>query len=274
VGIAVIGLHDGLSLPVDVTLTPTGLRDDVRGLDLPLNESGRVVVQSSTPDAAAAALVALYGIDVRRARADARTFCAEVNDRLLLNLYARGGAAILVVRWIIVAARLLPYGARPSTPARRRAVDTTSMHKTVVSGVRALGPAALAFGAGAAAAAALALSALGGRAPTFALAAGAAVAAGVIAHELGHLLALRGVPACLVTRGLRLSVLHRPLDRSREALVAVAGPAAGTTVALGPLVAFFVRGSPEAAVASLVLLLQLSGCTVLTRDGRRLCAAW
>lgn len=269
-----IGLDDRLSLPVGVTLTPTGLRDEVRGLDLPLNEAGRVVVQSSTPAAAGAALVALYGIEEPRALADARTFCAELNDRLLLNVGARGGGVTLVVRWIIVAARLLPYGARPSTPARRQAVDTTSTHGTVASGVRALGPAALAFGAGAAAAAALFLTALGGRAPTFVLAAGAAVACGVVAHELGHLLALRGVPACLVTRGLRLSVLHRPLDRGREALVAVAGPAAGTTVALGPLVVFFVRGSPEAAIASLLLLLQLSGCTVLTRDGRRLCAAW
>jgi hypothetical protein len=274
VGVAVIGRNDRLSLPAGVTLTARGLRDEVRGVELPLNEAARVVVQSATPRAGATALGRRYGIDERRASADARTFCAELNDRLLLNLGVRGGAATLAGRWLLAAARLLPFGARPSLPARRRAVETASVDRTLVSGARALASAVAGLGAGATAATALFLSALGIRAPTLALAAGGAVALGVFVHELGHLLALRGVPACLVTRGLRIFVLHRALGRRREAVVALAGPGAGTTAAFVTLAVFFAGGSLTAAIASVVLSLQLAGCTVLTRDGRRLCAAW
>jgi hypothetical protein len=274
VGFAVIGRNDRLSLPAGVALTASGLRDDVRGVELPLNEAARVVVQSATPGAAAAALCARFRIDERRALVDTRSFCAELNHRMLLNLRTRSGAATLAVRWAVTAARQLPFGARPSFPTRRRAVDTTSMFGTAASGARALAPGTVALGAWTAAATALALSALGTRSLPLALTAGAAVAVGVFAHELGHLLALRGVPACLVTRGLRLWVLHRPLGRGREALVALAGPVAGTTPALLVLAVFLARGSPEAGIASLLLSLQLVGCTVLTRDGRRLCADW
>jgi hypothetical protein len=40
------------------------------------------------------------------------------------------------------------------------------------------------------------------------------------------------------------------------------------------LAVFLVHGSPEAATATSLFSLQLVGCTVVTRDGRRLCAAW
>lgn len=263
-----------MSLPRGVALTATGLRDEVRGVELPLNDAGRVVVQSATPAAAAASLAARYGIDERRAVSDAREFCAELNDRLLLNLRARGGAATAAVRWLVAAARLLPFGAVPVLPAGRHGLDTASRLATVATAWRPLATIATALGTGAMAATAILLATLGVASPTPAVTAGLAVAFSLVAHELGHLLALRNVPACVVTRGLRASVLHRRLDPRREALVAAAGPAAGTMLMLVALGVLLLYSSPEAAIATMLFSLQLLGGTVLTRDGRTLCAAW
>jgi hypothetical protein len=269
-----IGRDDRLSLPSGVTLTARGLRDEVRGGEVPLNGTGLVVVQSASPRAAAAALSARYGIDELRALADTRALCAELNDRYLLNLSVRGRGATAAVRWLVAAARLLPFGALPSLPAQRHGVQTGSRAATVATAVGALAAIAAALGLGAAAATALFLSALGVPELGLALTVGLTVAISLVVHEVGHLLALRGVPACLVTRGLQAAVLHRQLTRRREALVAAAGPAAGTLLALLLLAVLLVHGSPEAATATSLSSLQLFGCTVLTRDGRKLCAVW
>jgi hypothetical protein len=269
-----IGDQDGLSLPPSVVVTPTGLRDDVRGVEVPLNEAGRLVVQSASPICAAASLVARYGLDERRALVDARSFCAELNDRLLLNVRVRGGGAAWVARWLLAAARGLPLGAVPALPARRHGLDTASRAAGVANSARALATTSSALGAGAAAATAIFLSAVGVASLALAVTAGVTVATGLVLHELGHLLALRNVRACLVTRGLRASVLHRRLDPRRDALVAAAGPAAGALPMLVALAVLLVNGSPEAATATSLFSLQLLGCTVVTRDGRTLCAAW
>jgi hypothetical protein len=107
-----------------------------------------------------------------------------------------------------------------------------------------------------------------------ALAVALAVAGGVVAHELGHLLLLRGVPACVVIRGLHVSVLHRSLTRSREARVAAGGPAVGILLTAVTLLVVELWPTPELATVSLVQAGQLAGLTILTRDGRRVCEAW
>jgi hypothetical protein len=270
----VIGHEDGLFLPPGVVVTSTGLRDEVRGVELPLNEAGRLVVQSASPLSAAASLTARYDIDERRALTDARVFCAELNDRLLLNLRVRGGGAVWAVRWLVAAARLLPFGAVPALPARRYGLDTASGAALVATAVRPLARIASVLGAGAAAATAIVLSTVGVASLTLPVTAGVTVASSLVVHEVGHLLALRNVPACLVTRGLRASVLHRRLDPRREAAVAAAGPAAGALLLLVALAVFMLHHSPEAATATSLFSLQLLGCTVVTRDGRRLCGAW
>jgi hypothetical protein len=71
-----------------------------------------------------------------------------------------------------------------------------------------------------------------------------------------------------VTRGARLWLLHRAVERRREALVAAAGP----TVALAVAAPILSLPGPSAAVAGLVLSLNALGFTVLTGDGRTLCA--
>jgi hypothetical protein len=116
--------------------------------------------------------------------------------------------------------------------------------------------------------AALVLGGLGAASASTTLALAAAVGAGVVLHELGHLVLLRGVPTCAVTRGARLWLLHRAVDRRREAVIAAAGPTAGLAVAALLLA---LPGLPATA-AGLALSLHALGFTVLTSDGRTMCA--
>jgi hypothetical protein len=185
----------------------------------------------------------------------------------LLEIEPRGGKRRLALRWLVVAALLLPARVVPRVPARRRHVDTGGTIALLRSGSRSLlGPGA-ALGAGAGLAALLVA-----RRPLLALAVSLAVGIGLVVHELGHLVLLRGVPACVVVRGFRVSIWHRRLDPRREARVALAGPAAGIAVGAVSLLALELRPCAELAAPALLGAAQLLGLTMLTRDGRRACA--
>jgi len=259
----VISPSDRIVLPRDVRLTSDGLHDPVRGATFPLNASARLVVGAGTVAGAAGALRARFGVD---ALADTHAFVAQLNARLLLEVVPLRPRARLAWRWLRGLPVMLPTGALPVFPSRRRFVATSAYSSIVVTGVRAVGPVATAYGALAAVATTLTLHALAWVTPC----AAAAVAGGVVAHELGHLLQLRGVPACVAVRGLRVSVLHARGARTRR--VAAGGPLAGTALAAVAFAAFFVAPSPELAAIAALESLQLVGFTVLTSDGRRLCA--
>ncbi len=262
-----IGAHDSLTLPARVVRRGEGLYDGVRGVTLPLNATGRVVLGAHTPAEAASALRERFAIDERRALADVVNFCAELNARLLLNVAPRAGATAFVVRWFVHLPFLVPLGALPRVPSVRRGVDTRTSWRTFVTGLRATSPFALLAFACAAAATLVMLAALGSLSASTAATVGAAVGAGVAVHELGHLLVLREVPACVVTRGLRIAVVHRSVSYRRQAAVAGAGPAAG--VALAAILLAWPGDS--GSLAALVLSLQAIGLTVVTKDGRTLC---
>jgi coenzyme PQQ synthesis protein D (PqqD) len=260
---------DRIALARGVRLTPTGLEDPVRGTTFSLNSSGRVVLSAHTVADAAAALVHTFGAPADRALTDATRFCAQLNERLLLEVAPRGGAVRVVLRWIALVCRLAPLRVLPRVPARRKPVDTSSMLVLLHSGTRALAGAGVVLGGLTGVAALLVVHVL-----TLALAVALAVGAGLVAHELGHLALLRGVPACVVVRGLRVSVLHRSLTAPREVRVAAAGPCAGIALAALLLFAVELWPRPELATAALVEAAQLLGLTTLTRDGRRVCGAW
>ena len=112
------------------------------------------------------------------------------------------------------------------------------------------------------------LGGLGAFSTSTTLALAAAVGIGVVLHELGHLALLRGVPTCAASRGARLWLLHRAIDRRREVVVTAAGP----TTALAAAAALLSMPGPSANVASLALSVHALGFTVLTADGRALCA--
>lgn len=262
-----IAPSDRIALAPGVLLDRDGLHDPVRDTTFPLNESARVVLSADTVAEAAAALAQSFRVAVDRACADATAFCAELNDRLLLVIEPRGGTLRLAARWLLVAARLLPFRVVPHVPAQRKHVDTAATRALLRTGARALlGPSAVsAVGAGVAAL-------LATRQMSLALAVALAVAVGLVTHELGHLALLRGVPACVVVRGLRVSVFHRRVDARREVRVALAGPVSGIALAALALLAVELVPCAELAAVALLEAGQLLGLTMLTHDGRRVCA--
>jgi hypothetical protein len=163
---------------------------------------------------------------------------------------------------------MLPARRLPRVPARRRHVDTSSLRAILVTGVRATLPFASSAAIGAFVVASLVLGGLGAFSASTTLALAGAVGGGVILHELGHLALLRGVPTCAATRGARLWLLHRAIGRRREAAVTAAGP----TTALAAAATLLALPGPAATVAGLALSLHALGFTVLTVDGRTLCA--
>jgi len=264
----VIAARDRIALPPSVERRADGVYDHVRGVTLSLNAVGAVIVDSPTPKAASRTLRLRYAVDEERALADAIGFCAELNERLLLNVSPVRGAPALALRWVAHLPFMLPARTLPRLPARRRHVDTSSLGSILGTGIVATLPFAVLASLGACVVAVLVLGGLGAASASATLALAAAVGAGVVLHELGHLLLLRGVPTCAVTRGARLWLLHRRLGRRREALVAAAGP----TVALAIAAALLALPGLAATVAGLALSLHALGFTVLTADGRTLCA--
>ncbi|MEP7334562.1 MAG: hypothetical protein ABI717_02170 [Actinomycetota bacterium] len=263
-----IAAHDRIALPTAVERRVDGVYDHVRGVTLPLNATGAVIVDAATPAAASRALRLGFAVDEERALADALAFCGELNERLLLNISPVRGAPVLALRWVAHLPFMLPARTLPRVPARRRHVDTSSPCAILVTGVRATLPFALLAAIGTFVVASLMLAGLGASSAPTTLALAAAVGAGVVLHELGHLALLRGVPTCAVTRGARLWLLHRALDRRREAVVAAAGP----TAALAIAALLLALPGLSATVAGLALSLHALGFTVLTADGRTLCA--
>ena len=263
-----ISPHDRIALPPLVEQRADGVYDHVRGLTLPLNATGAVIVAARTPAAASHALQVGFEVDGDRALADAVGFCAELNERLLLNVSSGRGASAFALRWVMHLPFLLPARRLPRLPSHRRHVDTGSLRAILVTGVRATLPFASSAAIGTFLVASLLLGGLGSFSASTTLTLAAAVGGGVLLHELGHLALLRGVPTCAVTRGARLWLLHRAIDRRREAVVAAAGP----TTALAAAAALLALPGLSPTVAGLTLSLHALGFTVLTADGRTLCA--
>lgn len=263
-----IAPHDRITLPPLVERRAHGVYDHVRGLTLPLNATGAMIVDAPTPAAASRALQVGFAVDGERALADAVGFCAELNERLLLNVSPDRGTPTLALRWVALLPFMLPARRLPHVPARRRHVDTSSLGTILVTGVRATLPFASAAAVCTFAVASLLLGGLGAFSASATLVLAAAVGIGVVLHELGHLALLRGVPTCAATRGARLWLLHRAIDRRREVVVTAGGP----TAALAVAAALLSIPDPSATVAGLALSVHALGFTVLTADGRTLCA--
>jgi hypothetical protein len=263
-----ISPHDRIALPPLVERRVDGVYDHVRGLTLPLNATGAVIVDSRTPAAASRALQDGFDVDCERALADTVGFCAELNERLLLNVSSERGATAFALRWVIHLPFMLPARRLPRVPSHRRHVDTSSFRAILVTGARATLQFAFSAAIGTFVVASLLLGGLGSFSASTTLALAAAVGGGVLLHELGHLALLRGVPTCAATRGARLWLLHRAVDRRREAVVAAAGP----TTALAAAAALLALPGLSPTVAGLALSLHALGFTVLTADGRTLCA--
>ena len=261
-------------LPEGVTLAEAGLSDSVRGVVLPVNPTGRLIVAHADGRSLAeiaCVLAERFGLAREQALADVLTFARELNEKLLLNLHRRGDPFRLAGRWLRSAGCLFPLGIVPEPPRRRRALATTGHAVAALAVARALAGFGLAAATGTGASTLFVLASLGVRDLPTAVALGGAVGVGIVAHEGGHAARLRGVPACVAVGGLRPFVLHAPLDARRRASAALAGPAAGVALGWVVLAAALAFDAEIAAVASVILAAQALGLTVGARDGRRAC---
>jgi hypothetical protein len=266
-----IGPFDRVRLPEGVELRDDALVDVLRPSRVPVNATALVALRASTPREAADALERRYGVALEPALRDVLSLFAELNARFLLNVTPRGGGAAFAWRWLRAVPALLPLGRLPTTASARRAVDTANARSLARTGPLALAPfAALVLVAGSASSAVL-LAAFGVIEPVLFATLGVAGAAVVALHELAHLAALRGIPACVVVRGLRASVVHRAASPRRTRAAAASGPVVGLVLAFLLAGVLCVRPSTEGAAAALVCLVNAFGLTVASRDGRTLC---
>lgn len=241
-----IAADDRVSLPPGVELRGRTLVDSVRGVELPLNECAVLVLMRANGASVASLGAALAAAGACDGLQDALSFCSALNARYLLNveigLVPRAGRRL----------RALAYGIVVHVPPRR--VSAGSLHEVV----RAVAP------AGATVAGLLApLALLGG---VWTLAAALATGAGIVLHELGHALALRGVPSAVVLHGLRPTLLHPRLGFVRTVAVATAGPLLPALAALCASLAWEPLALATAPVGAHALAL-----TVFSPDGRNAC---
>jgi hypothetical protein len=235
--------RDTIELVPGVALRGGSLIDPVRGAAIPLNRSAELVLTAPT---IAAAGRALDRSGASNGTVDALAFCARLNALALLNVQIRLRER---ARRRLVAFR---YGIVLHAPVRRVHVPGPVAVARVVAA-----PAAL-----------LTLALL----PATVIAGSAAVAvafitgAGVVLHEVGHALALRGTSYALVLDGLRPALLHRRLHGWRAVAVASAGPLAPALVALAVALTF-----RQAAPVLAPLAAHSLGLSILTQDGRNAC---
>jgi hypothetical protein len=94
---------------------------------------------------------------------------------------------------------------------------------------------------------------------------------GLVVHEAVHAAALRGIPAALITKGVRTYVLHARVAPRRASLVGLAGPAVPALVGVVGAAAATIVGSSSLAVLACPLGAHALSLTVVGRDGRAAC---
>lgn len=234
---------DAIELAPGVTLRDGSLVDSARGEAIPLNHSASVVLAART---IAAAGKALERAGAANGTGEALAFCGRLNTLALLNV--RIGVAARTRRRLAA----FRYGIVLHAPLRR---------------VHAPGPVAVARVVAAPATlltiALLPATALAG---TVGLGVAVVTGAGIVLHEVGHALALRGRTYALVLDGLRPALLHERLTGLRRVAVATAGPLVPALTALALAVAFRPAAPMLAPLAAHAL-----GLSILAEDGRNAC---
>jgi hypothetical protein len=271
----VLDPDDILELPEGVRHVRGALVDDVCGITSPTNAAAdEILARAPIRLAAAAELLARrWRVPDEIAIDDALRFAWALNQAGLANVQRSGGRTARLTAWLTSALRLLPLGRLPAAPIRRLPLDTSTRRRAVRCTARALLPRSGVLACAGAVVLLVAGASLGAAAIGLALATGAAFGGALILHEAGHAVALAPVPAAVVLRRTRTSIVHGPLATRRAARVAAAGPLAAG--ALGVAVATWALhdASFAALLAACPATGHLLGLTVATHDGRVACGA-
>jgi hypothetical protein len=270
----VLELTDVLQLAPGVSVSDGRVHDTVRGASWPANDTARWLLgRSGTAlGTIAGELSAAHGLPAARARDDVLSFAWRLNGELVVNLVPQQRRWRRALAWAALAARLAPAATLPPRRATRVALDTRTAVRACSSVARALRWRAFVY-AVASAALVLQLVAVGVEPQLPAAAAlGVGVGGGLVIHECGHAVALRGVAAALVVVGASTFVLHTPIGRRRRSRVALAGPLAAVFVGLVVVSMAAVLGVVPLALLGLPLCGHALSATVLSPDGRVACA--
>lgn len=266
-----LGLDDTLLLPDGVSLVEGAVEDTARGERFAANAAAAIILEGSgsSLERAADRLARQWELPAERARQDVLQFAWQLNRLFLANV---APARVRRARgWARLAVRRLPTGSLPPLASSRRAVDTRSAPRAVLSAARGLAaPAILISTLVTLVAAHLALLA-GSIQLGLPVAIGSATGAAFVLHESGHAAALVGVPSALVLSGARAFVLHPPLPAGRRLFVALAGPAVTTTIGVGAVSIGEAVGIQAIVVAGIPLAAHALSVTMLGSDGRTAC---
>lgn len=270
-----ITIPEGVRLDADAL----ALVDDVRQQAVPLNApavASLVALSEFDSAAVAAQISARTAAPEDLVEQDLERLVRSLNERALVNRSSSSRARAL--RWLVAAGHRVLAGSTPELPERvqvRCSIDTSGRGAIV----RSVFPPAMAYGliVGLATSLTFLVAASGligvdGTVAALSIATGISVGLATGLHELGHALALKGVPAALIRGGGRIHLLHAQLAPRRARLVALAGPALGSTCSFGlALGVLALAAEPPLWLATLpvVTVIQLVGLTVATRDGRQ-----
>lgn len=252
-----------IALPGTVRATPTGLYDRVLDHEFRLTPSASQLLQlmlsGDTLEVAGRKVAASYLVSPQLVAADSRELLEQLNQRALI--VTKGPLVcgdevrdwlrrpLRTVVWALCALLTFEWGA----PRARR------YHPNLRGVIRGAFPLVGFLLSSSAVMTVLLWWAVEGsgthmrRALLFAIlspmAATVLVLVSVIAHEYGHLIALRRVPATVVARGLSLSVAHPELPTGMGRRVALAGPLLALAAALVTAGVLFVAGTNHFFIA-------------------------
>ncbi len=264
---------DSVRFAPGVALDAGHVTDQVRGAAWPLNRSGTFVLErmglpvGTIIDEVAEA----FSLPGETARADVLEFVWHLNTLALVNIEDGESRLRRLNAWVQLAAQLAPAGALPAARVRRRALDTTSVLRAVVSSFAAILPRLVLVAALAAAAAAHVAAIVGSAGLVIPLGLGLATGIGLGLHEAAHAALLRGVPSALVTRGRRTYVLHASVHPSRRSAVALAGPLVVAGFGICCVLAGALAALPLLALVGCPLAAHALALTAAGGDGRVVC---
>lgn len=267
-----ISATDAVVLAPGVAVRREQLSDAVRGHAWPLNASGAfVLARTGRPlGVVARELAEAFSLPVADARSDVLRFVWQLNRLALVNVERTSTRLRQLVDWLRLAARLAPAGAFPAPITRRRALDTRTVTRAIVSSFVAVAPRAMAIAAVAAVLTGQ-IALLLGAGLVGPLVIGLGTGIGLGLHEAVHAALLRGVPSALVLHGQRTYVLHARIAPLRRALVAVGGPLVVAALGLALVVVGILATSPTLAIAGCPFAAHALALTVVGGDGRVAC---
>lgn len=279
-----LDVHDRVRLAAGVSISSDHLRDDMTGRKIAINRSAFDLISqfdgTRTLKDVATAHARRYGVDPERVQADLRGIVTALDRHALLVIrksLRHRLAPLLLVGQLLMYLRL----DWPRQPARRfpptvqcliRAAVRSSRWGLVGACITSLCLFGVLLPLVYAERRSIEAVALYASIPLLLY---SALILQMIAHEAGHLVALRrmcGTTYYIAVRGIRLSIAHAGAGFAQRRLIAMAGPAAGfaSGLAMGGMALAVGRSLTEASIPLLLAAAHIYSLMPWAADGAML----